>query len=188
MLAMVLLFYFFVFSYVVPNAAKISIPYDSDLRANYDFVRSVSNVPAWYSGEIWFYRWLDRLFDGIGLNMLTILVSGLWLLILGLMAAVLCRPGLKQIAGTLVGMLVVSLIICSMALARKINYYEHGAIVTGREVEAKFEPTAGATTYFKLSEGNTVFILDRSTGWVKIRRPDAKIGWVQLSAVTQIRR
>ena len=96
-------------------------------------------------------------------------------------------PVLKQYAAPLAAILAVFLIICSAALVRKIGYYEHGAIVVASEVEAKFEPGSSATTYFKLTEGSSVIVLDRSSEWIKIRRPDSKIGWVQASSIEKIK-
>ncbi|MFA5100990.1 MAG: tetratricopeptide repeat protein [Candidatus Omnitrophota bacterium] len=167
--------------------AKLFIPHDSDLRSNYDFVRGVLNLPARYSSEIWFFRWLDRLFDGAGLNMLTILVSALWLTMIVLLSAALFLSAFRQFAAPLAGMLAVLLIVCSLALSRKIGYYEHGAVVTANGADAKFEPNSGATTYFKLAEGQSILMLDRSAGWVKILRPDSKIGWVEAADVSAIR-
>ena len=167
--------------------AKIFMPHDGDLRSNYDFVKSVLNVPVRYSCQPWFFRWLDRLFDGIGMNMLTMIVSALWILILVLLSASLFLPAIRQISPLLNGILAVMLIVCSLALARKAYFYQHGAIITDREVEAKFEPQVGATTYFKVFEGNSVLILDRTAGWVKVRRPDGKIGWVAALGICAIR-
>jgi tetratricopeptide (TPR) repeat protein len=167
--------------------AKLFIPHDSDLRSNYDFVRGALNVSAQYNSEIFIWRWLDRLFDGVGMNGLAMLVSVLWISILVLMSAVLFMPVLKQYAAPLAVILAVFLIICSTALVRKIGYYERGAIVVASEVEAKFEPGNSATTFFKLTEGNSVLVLDRSSDWVKILRPDSKIGWVPASSIEGIR-
>jgi tetratricopeptide (TPR) repeat protein len=167
--------------------AKLFIPHDSDLRSNYDFVTGALNVPERYSSEKWFFRWLDRFFDGIGMNGLTILASVLWIVTLLLLAVRLFIPAIKQYAAGGVIVLSALLIVCVVALARKIDYYQHGAIVTSAEVEVKFEPSSGATTYFKLAEGNSVDIIDRSAGWIKIRRPDSKIGWVPASSISSIK-
>jgi tetratricopeptide (TPR) repeat protein len=167
--------------------SRLFIPADSDLRSNYRFVRGLLNVPSGTSGTRWFLKWIDLSFDGVGLNGLTVIISVLWFLILVLLSARLWLFAWKQYTTPLICLCGAALIICSIALAGKAGYYEHGAVVTGRDVEAKFEPAAGATTYFKLAEGSQVFILDRAAGWVKIRRPDAKIGWVESSGIAGIR-
>jgi len=167
--------------------AKFFIPHDGDLRSNYDYVRSALNSPVRYSYEPWFFRWVDRLFDSIAMNILTIIVSALWISILVLLSAAMFAPAFRRFLFLSAGMLSVFLVICSLSLARKAAFYERGAVIVGGEIEAKFEPASGATTYFKLPEGSPVYALDRSAGWVKIRRPDAKIGWVPSSSVAGIR-
>jgi tetratricopeptide (TPR) repeat protein len=167
--------------------SRLFIPADSDLRSNYNFVRSSLNVPSGQGESRWFLRWIDLLFDGAGINGLTVMVSVLWLGILVLLAACLFSRGLRQFAAPVIAFCAAALIISSIALARRITHYEHGAVVIIREAEAKFEPRPGATTYFKASEGSPVIVLDRAAGWAKIRRPDAKIGWVPSPAIAGIR-
>jgi tetratricopeptide (TPR) repeat protein len=167
--------------------SRLFMPADSDLRSNYHFVRSVLNVPAGPQGSSRFLNWADLLFDGIGMNGLTALLSVLWISILALLAARLWLPALKPYAVPLAALCAAALIASSVALARKISYYEHGAVVIGSDLEAKFEPGSGATTYFKLTEGSPVFILERASGWIKIRRPDAKIGWVPAESIAAIK-
>ncbi|MCU0651254.1 MAG: tetratricopeptide repeat protein [Candidatus Omnitrophica bacterium] len=167
--------------------AKFFIPHDSDLRSNHDFVRSALDLPKRYSREKWFFRWLDRLFDDMGANGLTLLISAMWISLLALLSAALFMPALKRPSAWLGAFLAVFLIICSIALARKISYYEHGAIVITKEAQAKFEPADSATTYFKLTEGASVMMIDRSQDWVKVRRPDSKIGWVQAASIEKIK-
>jgi tetratricopeptide (TPR) repeat protein len=167
--------------------SRLFIPGDSDVRSNYNFVRSLLNVPSGPQGAPWFLKWADLLFDGTGMNGLTVIVSVLWIAMLALSAARLWLPALKPYAVPLAGLCAAALVVSSVALARKTAFYEHGAVVLGSELEAKFEPGAGATTYFKLAEGSPVFILDRTAGWVKIRRPDAKIGWVPADSIAAIK-
>ncbi len=167
--------------------AKIFIPHDSDLRSNHNFVRNILNVPPRYSSEPWFLRWLDRSFDGIAMNSLTVLAGALWFLILIILASILWLPSLKRPAVPLAVILAVMLLACSVALGRKAVSYERGALIIAGGVEAKFEPRDGATTYFSIPEGSFVTILDRSGAWVKVRRHDAKIGWVKDKAVAAIR-
>ena len=167
--------------------AKVFIPHDSDLRSNYDFVRGLLNVPSRYSWGPWFFRWVDRLFDNIGINALMRTISAFWIFWLLFLSAVLWLAFLRRYAIPVSGIFAIVLIICSTALSRKAEYYERGGIVTDREAEAKFEPQSGATTYFKLTEGNPVLILDRTVGWVKVRRPDNRIGWMQAQSIALIK-
>ncbi|MDD5774501.1 MAG: tetratricopeptide repeat protein [Candidatus Omnitrophica bacterium] len=167
--------------------AKIFIPHDGDLRSNHNFVRGILNVPARSGAAPWFFRWLDRSFDGFALNGLTILVSALWISILILLSLMLWLTGLRKTAVPLAGILGVVLILCSLALSRKAGFYERGAVVVAQGVEAKFEPRQEATTHFSVPEGSSVYVLDRSADWAKVRRPDAKIGWVPAASIEAIR-
>lgn len=168
--------------------AKVFIPYDGDLRSNHNFVRGILNVPARSGTAPWFFRWLDRSFDGFALNGLTILVSALWISILVLLSLMLWLTGLRKIAVWLAGILGVFLVVSLLALSRKAGFYERGAVVVAPGVEAKFEPRQEATTHFSIPEGSSVSVLDRSADWAKVRRHDAKIGWVHASSIEAIRR
>lgn len=61
-----------------------------------------------------------------------------------------------------------------------------GRAVCTSSTEARFEPSAQATVYFKLSEGAEVKVLREKDGWQKIQRSDDKIGWVPLDATERI--
>ncbi len=52
--------------------------------------------------------------------------------------------------------------------------------------EARFETSAQANVYFKLSEGAEVKILKEKDGWQKVQRSDEKIGWVPLKVTERI--
>ena len=74
--------------------------------------------------------------------------------------------------------------LCAGAVHRLSEYSSLGVCV--ERVEVKFEPSAQATTYFKLPEGAEVRVLRRQDGWAKIARPDGKIGWAPANAVEKI--
>jgi tetratricopeptide (TPR) repeat protein len=64
--------------------------------------------------------------------------------------------------------------------------YEAGLAVAVSTAEAKFEPLKGATTYFRIPEGNEVHVLREQDGWYKIERADGKTGWVPSLAIEKI--
>ncbi len=79
----------------------------------------------------------------------------------------------------------VFLMIQSTFLFHKIQTESHQAIIL-TDTDAKFEPRAEATTYFKMSEGSRVNILSWEGDWCKVIRPDGKGGWVKKDSVEKI--
>jgi len=51
---------------------------------------------------------------------------------------------------------------------------------------AKFEPREDSTTHYKLEEGAKAKIVKTEGDWVKIKRPDGKLGWVFKQALEPI--
>ncbi len=73
----------------------------------------------------------------------------------------------------------------AIGLVYKIQKEEDLAI-SFNESEAKFEPRVEATMYFKLSVGEQVKVLKEEEEWVKIRREDGKMGWVETKMLEKI--
>jgi SH3-like domain-containing protein len=73
----------------------------------------------------------------------------------------------------------------TIGLVYKIQKEENSAISLS-ESEVKFEPRLEATTYFKLSVGEQVKILNGEQEWLKIRRSDGKMGWVEKKMLEKI--
>ncbi len=166
--------------------AKLFMPSDSDVKSNEEYVRSLLQLSGPQTSGNWFDRSVDRLFAGFNVDRLSILVSVFYIVILAVFALGLVFAGLRKYSRPLAVILVVFLILSFTGLQRKIGYIRHGAIVIIREAEVKFEPLETATLYFRLSEGNSVDVLEKTRGWYKIKRPDGKIGWIRDSALEMI--
>ena len=52
--------------------------------------------------------------------------------------------------------------------------------------EAKYEPREESTTYFSLTEGIKVKILEKTSDWCKVERLDGKTGWVKKQVLENI--
>lgn len=162
---------------------KILMPADSDLKANYDYARSLLNLG---SNELYGKRWvrfLDRLFSAWDVNFLTIFLSLLWaivflVLILGLFFEKVKRA--SKVILPLIALLFLSLFI---SFNRKITCLNNSAVVINQEAQSKFEPLESATTYFTLGQGSLVEVIETTPSWAKIRRQDGKIGWVHQSSL-----
>jgi tetratricopeptide (TPR) repeat protein len=72
---------------------------------------------------------------------------------------------------------------CGVCL--KIQSDQDEAVIL-KETPATFEPRKGATTYFVLNEGHAVHIVQKDGEWLKIRRPDGKLGWIPLESAEKI--
>lgn len=157
--------------------AKRFIPDDSDLKSNYDYVKSLLNLGPQLFGN-WLERSADRLFDRVTINFLTILLSVIYIILIVALLSNLFLSGLKKLTKPIIFILVSIFILAAVSLRSKIIYFSTGAIVISKQADVKFEPLESATTYFKLTEGSIVEMLERAENWYKIKRPDGKMGWV----------
>ncbi len=89
---------------------------------------------------------------------------------------------LKITAPFLALAVIIFLSIFSAGLFLKIEENKNTAIVL-QDIQAKFEPRKEATTHFDLYEGSSVKVVSHETGWVKIKRFDGKLGWIENSAI-----
>ena len=156
-------------------------PRDSDVRSNLVFARSqVENYSPWPGHSIFVFaqkfwsedelRWLAFLaFVFGGTFFLGALYMGirrkrvvLGTVLLGLMAMYLTGAAVFQ----------------KLALA--------GRAVCIERVEARFEPSAQATAYFKVPEGTELKVLREKEEWYKVQRSDGKTGWVPSKSIERI--
>jgi tetratricopeptide (TPR) repeat protein len=165
--------------------AKGFIPNDSDLRANYDYTLQVLNLePRLFGG--WFEKTIYKLFEGMTIDALTIFLSFVYIVLIVFFILSMFFSRLKRFSALAACVLITLFILSAYALNRRINYLNKFAVVISSETDAKFEPLEGATTYFKLSEGSKVEVMEKAEGWYKIRRFDNKLGWVNKGALKQI--
>jgi len=158
--------------------AELFIPGDSDLKANYSYCRSLLQLGQDEPEENWFLRLIDAAFAAFNLDCLVIVLSLMQAMFFLLAMLYQFAHGRKRLckAGSVI--CVVIFLLGAIAFKRKIEYQKRAAVVMVKELESKFEPLESATTHFILPEGVTVEVLESSGAWHKIRRVDAKIGWV----------
>ena len=157
--------------------ALMFIPSDSDLKSNYEYVLSLLNLGP-QSFDNWLIKIANKIFGDLTVNRLTVLISFIYILALLALTSSLIFGATKQGIKIVLFSLAVLFIISSVALNSRIAYLSKVAVVISKEAPVKYEPSEGATTYFKLSAGSKVEVLDKSENWSKIKRPDGKIGWV----------
>ncbi len=64
--------------------------------------------------------------------------------------------------------------------------YEKSQAVTLSKVKVFFEPRVNATVYYSLKEGEVIKIQQEREYWIKIKRSDGRLGWVQSSSIEEI--
>jgi tetratricopeptide (TPR) repeat protein len=167
--------------------AMLFMPHDSDLKSNYDYVRSLLNLGRQEMPGNRFHRCIDRLFIGASINGLTVFLSFLYLAVMVILSLDLFFKGLTRFSRAILFLLVLLFIPATLSLSRKINYFNNGSIVTSRQADVRFEPSETATTFFKLPEGSLVEILEKTGDWYKIKRSDGKLGWVSVLLIEKIK-
>ncbi len=163
------------------RAQKFS-PRDSDLAANLKF--ALSSVPAKVDPALSF---VDKIFSGhvrfYSVNEMVLVLS----LLAGALAIVhLCGlyfnwSGRRWAMGILGVLFLISIV----GLIMKINLEKDAAIVI-KATAARFEPNDKATVYFELPEGQKVRWQILEGDWLRIERPDEKVGWVPLQTIEKI--
>ncbi|MDD5409172.1 MAG: tetratricopeptide repeat protein [Candidatus Omnitrophica bacterium] len=165
--------------------ARILIPNDSDLKSNYDYAIQRLNLEPKFTGNH-FEKTVYNLFQAITVDSLTILLSVIYVVVILLLTLNLFLSGARRFTGWVICALVFLSILFVFALNRKISYINKTAVVISKEADVKFEPLENATTYFKLSEGSKVEVVEKAEGWYKVRRFDNKFGWVIKAALNKI--
>ncbi|MFQ5454628.1 MAG: tetratricopeptide repeat protein [Nitrospirota bacterium] len=158
--------------------ARLFIPDDSDLRFNQEYAVSLlSETPQEDRGG-WFTRTLNRLSERFSVNGLTILLSSLYMTICIILIIRIYADRIRRFYIPLISILVVFLISGAFLLNNKVSHIGREAIVVTKEAKAKFEPFDSATTYFSLSEGNKIEVIEKKDDWYRIKRGDGKVGWI----------
>lgn len=167
--------------------AKGFIPNDGDLKSNYDYLLQRLNLEPQLFGN-WFEKTVCALFQATTVDSLAIFLFFIYIVLVVFLILGLFFNRLKRYSGVVVCVLAVLFILSAYALNRKINYLSKFAVVVSNEADAKFEPLENATTYFKLSEGTKVEVVEKAEGWYKVRRFDNKLGWIDKSTLKLVSR
>lgn len=160
------------------------IPRDGDLKSNYDFALSRIKDDT-QRHKPFFWRVMETYNGRLTLDEMVLFLCGLYVLLAAtfLLKLFLARP-LKSITAVMI-LGGICFLLNSLAFVIKIKNHENAAIVI-QATEAQFEPTPKATAYFALPEGQKVKILEKEVDYLKVKRPDGKIGWVPEVAVERI--
>jgi tetratricopeptide (TPR) repeat protein len=172
--------------------AKRLIPGDADLKANLSYVRDKIGQ----SGRgTWTYELNNFLAYLATIDQLTVISSILFFILCGVIIFVVLFPQKVRNGGGrwqpvwLYGLFSISflfLITLSITVltARELSKTQAVAVVQTSQV--RFEPNSAATLYYELKEGAVVNIIEEKNGWILIKRPDGKRGWVEQKNLTRI--
>jgi hypothetical protein len=166
--------------------ARFVSPRDSDIRFNLKYVRQKEQSQTIFNQEAGIVEWVwHHLLDDMAVNELMI-IAVIWFVFVAVIGlAAILFPQLNRV-WRLSGVLCLGLGLVTVgAIGWKVTVYGPLAVVTA-DVESTFEPRPAATVHFSLNSGSHVFILKHESDWVKIRRPDGKVGWVPSKHVGRI--
>lgn len=167
--------------------AKLYMPMDSDLLANYRYAKSMMKRPDPPENRFWFFVRLDSAFDYLTMGQGVALAEILYCL---LILYVIVTKVFGKFAGhstSIIMTMVIVLVMVVVPLTHKAGELAKGAIVTTLITDAKYEPYDNATVHFPLYEGMKLEVLRTKGSWSKIKRPDGQIGWVKRDAMELIR-
>ncbi|MEI8011453.1 MAG: SH3 domain-containing protein [Candidatus Omnitrophota bacterium] len=154
------------------RALRIS-PRDSDIKANLFFARSmVENFLPMKSDSI--FSFIKKLLSKDELRWLAFILfmlTGIFML-----GALYAGVQYKRVVQGVILLGCLTVFCSATALEQAIS--NHGIAVCINNAEARFEPNAQATVYFKVPEGTEMKIIREKEGWVKIERSDGKNGWI----------
>ncbi|MFH1458038.1 MAG: hypothetical protein ABIG31_02590 [Candidatus Omnitrophota bacterium] len=167
--------------------AMFFMPYDSDLKSNYDYVRSLLNLGLPEIPGSRFQRWIDRLFAGVSINGLAYFLSFLYMAAMAILSLNLFLKRFRRFSMPILILLGLLFLPAALSLNRKIDTFNNAAVVISKLADVKFEPFETATTFFKLPEGSIVEILGKTGNGYKIKRSDGKLGWISASSVEAIK-
>ena len=160
-------------------------PRDADINANYKFVLSEARVSRKSKEMNFIQKQLQKHVDFYSFNEMVLIMFGL-----ALVAALifLFQKWFDQRRGLFVGGLFISIslfLIFTIGFILKHNAFD-GAYIVLTEVGATYEPRADAVVHYNVRQGEKVKVVKELGGWVKVRRKDNKLGWVEKKDVESI--
>lgn len=172
--------------------AKRLIPGDADLNANISYVRDKTGQSV---RGTWDYELTQILAYLATIDQLAVISSILFFLLCGAVIFIILFPQkIKSGDGRLhpvclYGLMAISILFLFSLSITFLTAHELSktqAVATSRSAQVRFEPNSAATQYYELKEGAVVTILEEKEGWVLIKRPDGKRGWVEQENLTRI--
>ncbi|MFH1593312.1 MAG: hypothetical protein ABID09_01280 [Candidatus Omnitrophota bacterium] len=157
------------------------LPNDEDFKSNLYYAESFIKDPAAPGGERWPARTFKDLAGHFTLSAATIMSSALYFLLSLAIILAIATKGSKKIFMYAGAPLLILLVLFSSIFFSKLSdiVINKRAVIITQRSDSKFEPFISATTYFTLSEGESVIVITTKDDWTKIKRIDGKQGWTK---------
>jgi len=166
--------------------ARRIIPSDGDLEANLNCAASFLQWTPRDDSAPPYERLLKRLFGGLSLNGLIILLSIIYTSFMLILIARIYFKGFRRYAMTPMVILIGLFILGSSSLYGRISTMGKEAIAVADLAEVKIEPFDRAPAQFTLYEGMKIRVMDSKREWIKIRTSDKRVGWIRASTIEVI--
>jgi len=165
--------------------ARRSIPRDSDLNFNYEFVRSKADSYGYAGKSKIFDQLIQSHIQFYTIDEMVVILVGIAIIIGILFLVSLYVHWPETLRGGVLIILVLIFLVYGIGLIIKVDGERDLAIVM-TSTESFFEPRTDSTVHFKLHEGSKAKILKSEGHWIKIQRLDKKIGWVDRDVLEKI--
>ncbi len=164
--------------------AQRLIPGDADLRANLSYMQDKI-------GDIkgpWYYELNHYLSYLATIDQLLMISSIFFFALMALIIYIILFPqkirtGEQKLKPLWLGGLIVFGVMLILTLTVTVLTIRQNsqaqAVMIKSSAEVRFEPNPNATLYYQLKEGTTVDIIGAKDGWLFVKRPDGKRGWVE---------
>lgn len=166
--------------------ARLFMPRDSDLAANYIFAKSKIKQKDANPLKHWLLISLDTAFSYLTYGEFISLMLYLYYLAFALAIVSIFLENSRRYLAPGIIIIVIFIFIGTGPLYQRIIDMDQLGIVTIPVSDARFEPLNRSAVNFPVYEGMKVRILNTKSGWYKIKRLDGKIGWVTRDSVQPI--
>jgi tetratricopeptide (TPR) repeat protein len=162
------------------------MPRDSDLLSNLEFAKSLMKQPDPPGKRARVLRMLDAASRYLTLKEIILLILFCWYLLITVFIVTKVFKRFVNYSTIILVLLCSALALLIVPLPHRIADYERGTVAIDPITDVRFEPFDDADVNFPLYEGMKVRILRRDDNWLKIKRPDGKIGWIPKEKVELI--
>ncbi len=168
--------------------AKRLSPGDADVSANLEYANSLIIDRSIQAVTPYFTSFLNTVYDNLNADNLCARLAVINIVAFLLLAINVFLPRRNNFIIFIAAMLLLIFTAGFFVLVNKalIINKRSQAIVIVPDADCKFAPLDNATAHFKLYEGSKIVILKSEGPWSKIKRFDAKIGWVKKDSYERI--
>jgi len=164
------------------------MPRDGDIEANLRYADLSVRDRLNPTREEEFIRTPDSFLSSMTVNEFVLLSSSVLILFWVVAMAALLLRGAREKLGKVAAAVLVVFILSASLTACKIyaQLFRREGVIMRDRVEVRYSPAEDGTVAFNLHEGSTVMGIRRRNGWVQVRIPGGKSGWIETGAVQAV--